>query len=107
MSEHAGPGTPAVDEAIDRLEIQVGRLLEAGVMIATACLAVGLTLWFVIGNGRPATVMLTAGLTVLMMTPLARVVASFIAYVRLKDWFFVATTVIVFVVLVAAWLLKT
>ena len=49
---------------------------------------------------------LTGGLIVLMLTPLARVVASLVAYVRLGDWLFVATTMIVFAVLVAAWLLK-
>jgi uncharacterized membrane protein len=100
MSERAS------DEAIARLEIQVGRLLEAGVVLATVCLAIGLILWFSIGNSRPALLTLNAGLIVLMMTPLARVVASFVAYLRLKDWFFVGTTVMVFAVLVAAWLLK-
>jgi uncharacterized membrane protein len=42
-----------------------------------------------------------------MLTPLARVVASFVVYWRLRDWFFVGTTVMVFVVLIAAWLLKS
>ena len=41
-----------------------------------------------------------------MITPLARVIASLIVYARMRDWFFVATTVAVFVVLVAAWLLN-
>ena len=39
--------------------------------------------------------------------PIARVVASLVVYVRLRDWFFVATTILVFVVLLMAWLLKT
>jgi uncharacterized membrane protein len=42
-----------------------------------------------------------------MLTPLARVLASLVAYVRLRDWFFVATTVLVFLVLIAAWLVKS
>jgi uncharacterized membrane protein len=99
--------TEGVEDPIDRLERQVGRLLEAGVMLAAVCLAAGLALWLVFGGVRPANVLLTGGLIVLMLTPLARVMASFIAYVRLRDWFFVATTLAVFVVLVAAWLLKS
>ena len=97
----------ANDAAIDRLEIQVGRLLEAGVMLATVCLAVGLAMWFALGPTRLVNMVLTGGLIVLMLTPLARVVASLVAYLRLRDWFFVATTVMVFVVLIAAWLVKS
>jgi len=96
----------ADEDAIDRLERQVGRLLRAGVWLASACLAAGLALWMIAG-GSAATTLLTAGLLVLMFTPLARVVASFVAYVKLRDWFFAGMTVLVFVVLVAAWLLKS
>jgi uncharacterized membrane protein len=94
------------EDAIERLELQVGRLLEAGVIVSAACLAIGLVLWMIARDSPMAHVLLTAGLVVLMLTPLARVVASFVAWVRLRDWFFVATTVMVFVVLMAAWLLK-
>jgi uncharacterized membrane protein len=97
----------ADEEAIDRLEMQVGRLLHAGVWVAAACLSAGLALWMARGSGRLANGLLTGGLVVLMLTPLARVIASLVAYVRLRDWFFAATTVMVFVVLVAAWLLKS
>ena len=92
--------------AIDRLELRVGRLLEAGVRLAAACLGIGLALWFVLGDGRPANLLMTTGLVVLMVTPLARVVAALVTYVRLRDWVFATTTVMVFVVLIAAWLLK-
>jgi uncharacterized membrane protein len=95
------------EQAIERLELQVGRLLQAGVTLATVCLAIGLAMWFVTGGGHAATLTLTTGLVILMLTPLARVVASLLAYVRLRDWFFVATTVLVFVVLLAAWLVKS
>jgi uncharacterized membrane protein len=97
----------ADDAAIDRLEVQVGRLLQRGVALATASLAIGLLLWFVTAGGHAAHLLLTAGLIVLMLTPLARVVASFDAYLRLRDWFFVTTTLLVLVVLVAAWVLKS
>jgi len=94
------------DDAIERLEVRVGRLLKAGVMLATVCLAAGLALSLALGAGRAANVTLKAGLVILMLTPLARVIASLVAYVRLRDWFFAGTTALVFVVLVAAWLLK-
>jgi uncharacterized membrane protein len=97
----------ADDEAIEKLELQVGRLLETGVLIASACLAAGLAWWLVAGDTHPVHQLLTVGLIVLMLTPLARVLASLVAYLRLRDWFFVATTVMVFVVLVAAWVLKS
>lgn len=100
-------GIAGDDAAIERLEVQVGRLLEIGVMLASVCLGAGLVLWFATGGSRAAHLTLTIGLVVLMMTPLARVVASLIAYLRLRDWFFVGTTVMVFAVLVAAWLLKS
>jgi len=96
----------ADEDAIDRLEHQVGRLLQAGVWLASACLAAGLALWMIAG-GSAATMLLTGGLIVLMLTPLARVVASFVAYVKLGDWFFAGMTVLVFAVLIAAWLLKS
>ena len=92
------------DEEIERLEIQVGRLLHLGVAVATVCLTAGLALWLAAG-GRSATLLLTAGLIVLMLTPLARVAASLAAYVKLGDWFFALTTLLVLSVLVAAWLL--
>ena len=95
------------DAALERLERQLGRLLNAGVLLAAIVLALGLILWFAWGTGRPASLMLTVGLVILMLTPLARVVASFVVYWRLRDWFFVGTTVMVFVVLVGAWLLKS
>jgi len=94
------------DDAIERLEVQVGRLLQIGVLTSAACLGIGLVLWIADGSSTAANTLLRCGLIVLMMTPLARVVASFIAYVRLRDWFFVGTTVMVFVVLIAAWVLK-
>jgi uncharacterized membrane protein len=98
---------PADDQAIERLERQVGVLLQVGVWAAAVCLTSGLAWWMALGPGRSADLLLTGGLVVLMLTPLARVIASLVAYVRLRDWFFAATTAMVFAVLVAAWLLKS
>ena len=95
------------EEAIDRLEVQVGRLLEAGVVVSAVALGGGLLMWMIVRDSRIASGLLTGGLIALMLTPLARVVASLIAWVRMRDWFFVWTTVMVFVVLLAAWLLRS
>jgi uncharacterized membrane protein len=46
-----------------------------------------------------ANVALTLGLIVLMATPILRVVVSLVVYIRMRDWFFVMTTVMVFVLL--------
>ena len=94
------------EKAIARLELQLGRLLFAGVTSAAICLALGLALWMARVSPGAANILLTTGLIVLMLTPIARVVASMIVYVRIRDWFFVATTLMVFGVLIAAWLLK-
>jgi len=97
----------AEDDEIERLELQVGRLLSAGVWVSSVCLGLGLAIWMATGPAPAANGLLTAGLVVLMLTPLARVAASFVTYVRLRDWFFMWMTVIVFAVLIAAWVLKS
>jgi uncharacterized membrane protein len=89
----------ASDESLDRLERNLGRLLQAGVFSSAACLAVGLSAWMIGGPSRAATLALTIGLVILMATPILRVVVSLVAYVRMRDWFFVTTTITVFVLL--------
>jgi hypothetical protein len=95
------------EEVLGRLELQLGRLLFAGVMSAAICLAVGLFLAVAGAYPSVANAILTTGLVILMITPIGRVVASLVVYARMRDWFFVATTIMVFVVLLLAWLLKT
>ncbi len=95
------------DDLFDRLELQLGHLLFAGVMSAAACLVVGLGLWMAGGYPTAANAIMTAGLVILMLTPIARVVASLVVYVRMRDWFFVGTTITVFAVLLLAWLMKS
>ena len=95
------------DDILGPLERHLGKVLFAGVMSAALCLGAGLVLWVtgvdpVLANG-----ILTAGLIILMITPIARVIASLVVYVRMRDWFFVGTTILVFAVLLMAWLLKT
>lgn len=95
------------EDILGPLELKLGRLLFAGVTISAVCLAAGLVLTLAGLSPAVANVILTAGLVILMITPVARVVASLVVYVRLRDWFFVATTIVVFGVLLMAWLLKT
>ena len=88
-------------ERLQRLEHLLGRLLFAGAMVSTALLAMGLALWMLGFRDRISGPFLHAGLVVLMATPMARVLVSFVAYLRERDWFFAATTLAVLAVLVA------
>ena len=91
--------TDAREQALSRLEVHLGRLLFGGLMSAAALLGSGLALWMS-GYAHPvAEALLTAGLFVLMATPILRVVVSLVEYARMRDWFFVATTLIVLGVL--------
>jgi uncharacterized membrane protein len=94
------------EDVLGPLELRLGRLLFAGVISSALCLAAGLVLWVAGGPSTMANTILTTGLVILMMTPLARVVTSIVVYVRMRDWFFVGTTIAVFVVLLVAWVLK-
>jgi uncharacterized membrane protein len=86
-------------EDLGRLEIQLGRLLFAGLLTSTACLAVGLVLSLLRMAPPAQHFLLTTGLVVLMATPVLRVIVSMVEYARMRDWFFVATTLIVLMVL--------
>jgi uncharacterized membrane protein len=90
------------EEALDRLENHLGRLLFVGVLTAASLLFLGLALWTIDGNGTAATWLLNAGLVVLMATPILRVVVSIVEYARARDWFFVTTTLAVLTVLVVS-----
>jgi uncharacterized membrane protein len=87
------------EDSIGRLEVQLGRLLQVGVLTSAACLALGLVVWMTGASAVAANALLTTGLVILMATPILRVIVSLVEYARMRDWFFVATTVIVFGVL--------
>ena len=91
--------------ALERLEERLGRLLKLGAEASAVCLLIGLTLWIAGGPERDTNILLSAGLLILMATPIVRVIVSLVAYTRMRDWFFVTTTVIVFGVLIATLLL--
>ncbi|HYT67386.1 MAG TPA: DUF1634 domain-containing protein [Vicinamibacterales bacterium] len=87
------------DQSLDRLERKLGWVLHAGVLSAALCLAFGLVAWMASGTTTLSNGALTLGLLVLMATPIMRVLVSLVAYVRMRDWFFVLTTIVVFVLL--------
>ena len=94
------------EDVLGPLEHTLGRVLFGGVMSSAVCLAAGLGLTLAGGDPAAANAILTTGLVILMITPLARVVTSLAVYARMRDWFFVGTTILVFVELLMAWLLK-
>ena len=106
MTPRLNPGGPGHDDSVDRLETTLGRLLRAGVMSAALCLAIGLAVWMATGGTPLSNGILSAGILILMATPLMRVVVSLVAYVKMRDWFFVTTTTLVFALLLVAWLVK-
>jgi hypothetical protein len=90
-----------LDEArTEALEVLLGRVLGAGVRISALLLGAGLAL-FLAGIAPGASdVLLHSGLLALMVTPMLRVVISFVEYGRARDWFYVATTGAVLLVLI-------
>lgn len=84
-------------DSLSRLEFHLGRLLIVGVIVSAALLTAGLALWLAHPDGFAAGWLLNAGLVVLMATPIMRVFVSFAEYVRIRDWLFVATTLVVLV----------
>jgi uncharacterized membrane protein len=85
-----------------KMERVVGIVLRSGVIASTACLAVGLVLALVVGDGAVAAFLLNTGILVLLATPVARVVVSTIEYVNVRDWRFAALTGIVLLELIAS-----
>lgn len=77
-----------------RLERHLGRLLITGLLVSSVALAAGLLL-FLVAPGPASSNLLAGGLVILMATPMLRVVVSVAEYVRMRDWLFVTTTLIV------------
>jgi uncharacterized membrane protein len=88
------------DEAMQRLEELLGRVLVAGVVSSAAILAAGIVAS--VADWGAAPLLLRTGLIVLMATPILRVVVSVAEYLRLRDWFFAATALAVLAVLLTS-----
>jgi uncharacterized membrane protein len=80
-----------------RLEGIIRRILRVGVATSGVFLAVGLSLSVVSQTSALAATLMTAGLLILMATPVTRVAASVIEYALERDWLFVALTGLVLV----------
>ena len=65
-------------------------------------LALGLAATFALPGSPFAQALLTAGLLVLLLTPVARVVVSVVGYLGERDWWFVLYTSIVLALLIAS-----
>jgi cytochrome bd-type quinol oxidase subunit 2 len=89
------------EPAIERLEERLGRLLKIGAWASAACLFAGLSVWIAGGRRQQSNALLSTGLLILMATPILRVIVSLVAYAKMRDWFFVTTTLIVLGVLIA------
>jgi len=85
-----------------RLEVAVGLVLRAGVMLSSACLALGLVLSLVGGATSAAGLLLQIGILALLATPIARVLVSIGEYISERDWRFTTLTLIVLVELLAS-----
>ncbi len=95
------------DADLDRLERVLGTILRAGSFASTAILAVGLLITLVVPSYRPAHTITRVGLLVLLLTPVARVVASVFEYVHERDWLFALMTLIVLVIILGSLLAGT
>ncbi len=90
------------DEEADRLERVVGRVLRVGWVTSTSILAVGLALALLVPWFAPATTIIRAGLIVLLLTPVSRVVASVVEYTTDRDWLFAGLTFMVLAIILAS-----
>jgi uncharacterized membrane protein len=84
------------------LEVTLSRLLGVGVAISSLALAAGLAVAMTIGTGAASTFLLTAGVLLLLATPIARVAVSSVGYALRRDWRFVVLTAIVLAELIAS-----
>lgn len=87
---------------VDRLEHVVGRILRTGSWTSTAILAAGVVLTLAAPSFGPAHAIIRIGLLVLLLTPVARVVASVVEYANDRDWLFTLLTSLVLVIVVAS-----
>jgi uncharacterized membrane protein len=86
-----------------RLEVVIGVVLRAGVMLSSACLAIGLVLSLSLAAAASAAgILLQVGILVLLATPIARVLVSVSEYIRERDWRFTTLTLIVLVELLSS-----
>ncbi|MCU1383980.1 MAG: putative rane protein [Acidobacteria bacterium] len=84
-----------------RLERVIGLVLRAGVLVSSVCLSAGLLL-SLSGVEPAASLLLNAGIVVLLATPVSRVIVSTVEYIAERDWTFATLTVVVLLELIAS-----
>ena len=112
-------------EELLKIEQNIGKILRVGVMISSTVIIVGILMFILTGHsGYPADIWpdklkqilggliqfralawLMAGLFLLILTPVLRVIASIFAFAKQKDRLYVGITSLVFLILLIAMLL--
>jgi uncharacterized membrane protein len=87
---------------IQDLEHTLGRLLTSATRATTWVLALGLAATFAFPASPLTHALLTVGLLVLLLTPLARVAVSVVGFLRARDWWFVLYTGVVLALLLVS-----
>jgi uncharacterized membrane protein len=87
-----GPEEKTVE--VVAIELVLARLLRIGSLIAAALLGVGI-IAMVLGQTDLAPKLITAGLLVLLCTPVMRVLVAGLIFVREKDWHFAFFSLVV------------
>ncbi|MBJ6801068.1 DUF1634 domain-containing protein [Geomonas sp. Red259] len=82
------------------IELVLARLLRLGSLVAAALLAVGIAL-MILGQTGLAPKLITAGLLVLLGTPVMRVIAAAVIFVKERDWHFALFSLVVLCALAA------
>jgi hypothetical protein len=93
-----------VKDDLSTLELLIARVFRAGTMASGSMLAVGLLGSFLWPSSRVTKILLGGGVIVLLVTPVARVFASFVDYLRMRDWWFALWTGIVLALLASSFL---
>lgn len=91
----------ATEQQVERFERAASRVLGVGLTTSASFLVTGFLVELVANHGLGIW-FLRAGLLVLMATPAARVCAALVEYLLVRDWFFVASTTAIALVLVGA-----
>lgn len=76
------------------IELVLARLLRVGSVLAAALLAAGIVS-MVLGLTALAPKLISAGLIVLMGTPVLRVIAAGIIFLKERDWYFALFSLVV------------
>jgi len=79
------------------VEVVLGRVLYVGTRISTVLLMAGLAT--AVASPRLGHGLLSAGLLVLITTPIARVAVSLVEFARNREWWFVLCTAFVLTLL--------